>query len=129
MAGKNQVALAVCAQKKVIFPFKTVNLSFRVALFVWRYFVFSLGVLSSFRCFGWRLFAWRLFVFSPGVISSFRVALFRLFAWRLFVWRYFVFLHGVISGRKDEIAQTSHHTSDRLETYVKLKTYPYYFAA
>ena len=35
------------------------------------------------------------------------MALFRLFAWRLFV-----FSHGVISGRKDEMAQISHHTKE-----------------
>ena len=70
-------------------PFKIVNLSsFRVELFVF-FFVFSRGVISSFR-----LFAWRSFVFSHGVISSFRVAsfrvsLFRLFAWCLFAWRLF----------------------------------------
>ena len=53
----------------------------------------------DFSCGGFRYF-----VFSRGVISSFRMALFRLFAWRLFV-----FWRGVISGRKDEMAQTSHH--------------------
>ena len=79
--------------------------SFRLASF--RYFVFSPGVISSFRYFTWRFS--RYFVFSPGVISSFRPArtpsdgvfrlfalVFRHFAWRislfrLFAWRYFVF--------------------------------------
>ena len=49
---------------------------------------FHLFVLE-FRLFVWRvslchLFAWRYFVFSQGVISSFRVAFFRFFAWRYF---------------------------------------------
>ena len=101
-------------------PFKTVNLSsFRVALCVFssfrgaliRFFVFSLGVLLSFRVASFRLFTWRLFVFSRGVfsrgvissfcvalvsifvISSFRVALFRLFvisSFRVALFRLFV---------------------------------------
>ena len=35
--------------------------------------------LSSFRVASFRFFAWHLFVFSPGVISSFRMAYSRLF--------------------------------------------------
>ena len=48
--------------------FKLVFLSFRLAPLC--YFVFSPGIISSFRYFAWRFF----------VISSFRVALFSLFA-------------------------------------------------
>ena len=68
---------------------------------------FRVGI-STFRVAGFvissfRVALFRLFVFSHGVFSSFRVASFRLF----------VFSRGVISGRKDEMAQTSHHTNSR----------------
>ena len=64
-------------------------------------FVFSPGVLSSFR-----LASLRYFVVLRGVFS-----LFRLFAWRLFVFssfrmaffRLFVISPGIMAGRQDEI--------------------------
>ena len=70
--------------------------------------VFSRGVFSSFRV------GISTFRVAGFVISSFRVASFRLFAWRYFVFSrgvfsFFLFSRGVISGRKDEMAQTSHH--------------------
>ena len=79
-------------------PFKTVNLSScRVAFssgvissfrrFAWRYFVFSRGVVLSFRVEYFCLSAWRYFVFSPGVISSFRLASFRLASFHLALFR------------------------------------------
>ena len=61
---------------------------FRVAGFVLS--SFCIGVISSFR-----LFAWLFFVFL-----FFRMAFFHLFAWRLFA----------AKRRKDEMAQTGHHT-------------------
>ena len=62
-----------------------------------------------------------LYPLAGFVLSSFRMALFRLFAWRFFVFsffrmaffRLFVILRGVFivfSPRKDEMAQTGHHT-------------------
>ena len=66
--------------------------SFRVGISTFRVAGF---VISSFRVALFRLFAWRYFVFSRGVLSSFR----------FFAWRYFG-----AKRRKDEMAQTSHHT-------------------
>ena len=57
-----------------------------------RSFVFSPGVISSFRYFAWRFF----------VISSFRLALFRLGAAP----------YRQAKRRKNEMAQTSHHSED-----------------
>ena len=56
-------------RRKNAMPFQT--LIFRLASF--RYFVFSHGVISSFRYLAWRFF--RYFVFSLGVISSWRRAI------------------------------------------------------
>ena len=67
---------------------------------LFRLFVFEHGVLSSFRVTSFRFVAWRYF----GV-SSFRVASFCCC---------FFFSRGVISGRKDEMAQTIHHTNPTL---------------
>ena len=71
------------------------------SFFVWRLFLFSPDVISSFHQASFRvayfhLFTWRLFVLSPGVISSFHMAP-------------FVCLRGVLSLQKDEFAQTGHH--------------------
>ena len=66
--------------------------SFRVAFF--RLFVLE------FRLFVWRVSLFRLFAWRYFVFSSFRLASFRLF----------VSSRGVISGRKDEMSQTSHHS-------------------
>ena len=71
--------------------------SFRMAFFS----SFHVGI-STFRVAGFvilsfRVALFRLFVFSHGVISPFRL---------------FVFSRGVISGRKDEMAQTSHHREE-----------------
>ena len=80
--------------------------NFKWRLFAWRVFVFSCWNFD-FSCGGFRYF-----VFSRGVILSFPLFAWRyfvrLFAWRLFV---FFFLRGVISGRKDDMAQTSHHSN------------------
>ena len=68
----------------------------RGVFFFFFFFFFFSRWNFDFSCSGFRYF-----VFSRGVISSFRMAIFRLFAWRLFAC--------VISRRKDEMAQTSHH--------------------
>ena len=75
--------------------------------------VFSHGVFSSFRVgistfrvAGVVISSFRVALFRllHGVISSFRVASFRCFAWRYF-------------GRKDEMAQTSHHRYSLLQKF------------
>ena len=86
-------------------PFKTVNLSsFRVAFFVffylfdWRFIVFS----------SFRLAFFLFFFFSRGVISSFLLACCLFF-----------FSRGVISRRKDEMVQTSHHTNQTISSCIR----------
>ena len=70
-----------------------------MACFRMAFFVFSCWNFD-FSCGGFRYF-----VFSRGIISSFHMALFRLF-----IFSRGVFSRGIISGRKEEMAQTNHHT-------------------
>ena len=71
--------------------------------------------MLEFRLFMWqislfRLFAWRYCVFSHGVISSFRMAS-------------FCFSRSFISGRKDEMAQTSRHKLANLDRIVHVVSF------
>ena len=86
---------------------KTKNKSLKWRYFAWRFFVFSRSFFVISRG------AFRFFVFSPGVISSFRLAFFRYFVFSLGVissWRRAITPGEKTKERNNEMAQTSHHT-------------------
>ena len=77
-----------------------------MAFFVVCFRLFTLKFrLCAWRASSFRKALFRLFVFLHGVFSSFR----------FFAWLFFVFSHGVFSRektKKDEMAQSSHHTKE-----------------
>ena len=76
-----------------------------------------------FRHFAWRISLFRLFAWRYFVFSLFRLAFFRYFVFSLGVtssWRRAITPGEKTKERNNEMAQTSHHTSDTLIWYLPI---------